>query len=119
MRRVLSLAAVVAIVATVSYTAGASTGVARDGTDTSLPGFSQVVFLSHVNDQAVVPGFPGDPRFVMSTSFTVANDGFYLQYVKEGEHTGTHYSAPCHFHVHALCADQMDAGDFILPAVVI
>jgi len=39
--------------------------------------------------------------------------------VKEGEHTGTHFSAPCHFHVHALCADEMDAGDFILPAVVV
>ena len=78
-----------------------------------------MVFLSHVNDPAVIPGFPGDPRFTLQTSFTVANDGFYLQYVKEGEHTGTHYSAPCHFHVHALCADELDPGDFILPAVVV
>jgi len=119
MRRVLSLGSVAAIVAVVAYAAGASTGGARRGTDTSLPGFGQVVFLSHVNDPAVVPGFPGDPRFAMSTSFTVAKDGFYLQYVKEGEHTGTHFSAPCHFHVHALCADEMDAGDFIVPAVVV
>jgi kynurenine formamidase len=121
MRRVLSLVSVVAIVATAAYAAGAasSRGGARAGTDSSLPGFTQVVFLSHVNDPSVIPGFPGDPRFTLRTSFTVANDGFYLQYVKEGEHTGTHYSAPCHFHVHALCADAMAPGDFFLPAVVI
>ena len=120
MRKVLALVLVAAIVATAAYAAvAASSSVTRDGTDTSLPGFSQVVFLSHVNDPAVIPGFPGDPAFTLQTSFTVANDGFYLQYVKEGEHTGTHYSAPCHFHVHALCADELAPGDFILPAVVI
>src|SRR5256885_9623900 len=119
MRKVLSLVSIAAIVAVVAYAAGASSRGTRDGTDTTLPGFSQVVFLSHVNDPAVIPGFPGDPRFAMSTSFTVPKDGFYLQYVREGEHTGTHYSAPCHFHVHALCADELDAGDFVLPAVVV
>jgi kynurenine formamidase len=86
---------------------------------TALPGFSQVVFLSHANNPVKTPVFPGDPRFTMSTTFTVPEDGFYLQYVKEGEHTGTHYSAPCHFHINARCADQLDPGDFILPAVVI
>jgi kynurenine formamidase len=120
MRRVISLVSIAAIVATAAYAAGAaSRDVPRAGGDTSLPGFSQVVFLSHVNDPAATPGFPGDPRFALRTSFTVAKDGFYLQYAKEGEHTGTHYSAPCHFHVHALCADRMDPGDFLLPAVVI
>ena len=49
----------------------------------------------------------------------MAKDGYYLQYVKEGEHTGTHYSAPCHFHVRALCADELAPGDYILPAVVV
>jgi kynurenine formamidase len=119
-RKVISLVSIVAIVLTAAYAAGAaSRGGARAGIDTALPGFSQAVFLSHVNDPDVIPGFPGDPTFSMKTAFTVANDGFYLQYVKEGEHTGTHYSAPCHFHTDELCADQMDAGDFILPAVVV
>ena len=63
MRKVLSLVAVVALVATVGYASGAaaSHGGTRAGTDTSLPGFSQVVFLSHVNDPAVIRGFPGPP----------------------------------------------------------
>ena len=86
---------------------------------TSLPGFATAVFLSHVNNPDHVPGFPGDPRFTLRTAFTVPRDGFYLQDVSEGEHTGTHYSAPCHFHVGALCANRLTPGDFILPAAVI
>jgi kynurenine formamidase len=120
MRKVLALVSVATIVATAAYAAGAaSRGDPRAGTDTALPGFSEVVFLSHVNDPAVTPVYPGDPRFTFQTPFTVAADGFYMQYVKEGEHTGTHYSAPCHFHVDEICADEMDAGDFVLPTVVI
>jgi kynurenine formamidase len=86
---------------------------------TSLPGFSQAVFLSHLNDPSTTPVFPGDPAFTLRTVFTVPDDGFALQVVKEGEHTGTHYSTPCHFHARARCAGQMNAGDFLLPAVVI
>ena len=122
MRKLFSLICLTASVAFVAFVAGAhasSRAAANRGTGTSLPGFSKMVFLSHVNDPAVTPGFPGDPRFTLHTSFTVANDGYYLQYVKEGEHTGTHYSAPCHFHVRALCADELAPGDFILPAVVV
>lgn len=81
--------------------------------------FSKMVDLSHVNDPKRTPGFPGDPAFETSTAFTVANDGFYLQYVKEGEHTGTHWGAPCHFHARALCADQLSPEDLVLPAVVV
>lgn len=122
MRKLLSLICLVALVAAGAFVAGAhasSRTAASRGAGTALPGFSKVVFLSHENDPAVIPGFPGDPRFTLHTSFTVASDGHYLQYVKEGEHTGTHYSAPCHFHVRALCADELAPGDFILPAVVV
>ncbi len=86
---------------------------------TSLPGFSTAVSLSHTNSPARSPLFPGDPAFTLTTVNTVAEDGYYLQYVREGEHTGTHYSAPCHFREGKLCAEDLDAADFILPAVVI
>jgi len=99
--------------------AGSGAGAGSGGHQISTPAFSRVVFLSHPNNPARIPVFPGDPAFRLSTAFTVKNDGFYLQYVQEGEHTGTHYSAPCHFHVHGLCAAQLDPGDFILPAVVL
>ena len=119
-RIVVAVVGAVVLAGSVGYVVGSAADppVAR-ANRTALPGFSQVVFLSHANNPVKVPVFPGDPRFTMSTTFTVPEDGFYLQYVKEGEHTGTHYSAPCHFHVNARCADQLDPGDFILPAVVI
>jgi len=85
----------------------------------SLPPFRKVVILSHVNDPARTPIFPGDPAFTIETVFTVPEDGFYLELVTEGTHTGTHYSAPCHFHRHARCMDELDPADLVLPAVVI
>ena len=92
---------------------------ARSAQAQKVAGFHRVVFLSHINDPKRTPGFPGDPKFFMTTAFTVPKDGFYLQYVREGEHTGTHWGAPCHFHVNALCADQLVPADLVLPAVVI
>ena len=95
-------------------------GTRRGGDDsTSLPGFSQVVSLSHVNAPARTPLFPGDPAFTLTTVATVEDDGFYMQYVREGEHTGTHYSAPCHFRDGKPCAEDLDAADYVLPAVVV
>jgi kynurenine formamidase len=82
-------------------------------------GLGGAVFLSHLNDPRATPGFPGDPAFKTSVPFTVREDGFYLQYVKEGEHTGTHWAAPCHFHTGAACAPQLEARDLILPAAVV
>ncbi len=95
----------------------ASAGTERAPTD--LPGFSQVVNLSHINDPRRTPIFPGDPAFRIRTVFTVPKDGYYLEVVREGTHTGTHYSAPCHFHTDGLCMDQLSPSDLVLPAVVI
>lgn len=118
--RVIALVMVVAAVAA-SFAVGLASGQRRGGGDdtTTLPGFSRVISLSHTNAPARTPLFPGDPAFTSSTVATVADDGFYMQYVREGEHTGTHYSAPCHFRVAELCANRLDPGDFILPAVVV
>ncbi len=97
------------------WSAGASAGRAPS----LLPGFGEVVSLSHVNDPAQTPIFPGDPRFRIHTVFTVAEDGYYLEVIREGAHTGTHYSAPCHFHEGALCMDDLSPSDLVLPAVVV
>jgi kynurenine formamidase len=84
-----------------------------------LPAFDRAVFLSHVNDPARTPLFPGDPAFSIHAVFTIPDDGFYLELVREGAHTGTHYSAPCHFHHGALCMDDLSPSDLVLPAVVV
>lgn len=79
----------------------------------------RLVFLSHVNDPATTSIFPGDPEFTLETVATVPVDGFYMQYVREGEHTGTHWGSPNHFNEGELSADQLDAQDLFLPAVKI
>lgn len=99
--------------------AGASSEGAHGPVSVGMPAFTKAVFLSHLNDPKATPGFPGDPAFTTSVAFTVPTDGYYLQYVKEGEHTGTHWGAPCHFHVGAACAGKLDPSDLILPAVVV
>ena len=79
----------------------------------------RLVSLSHVNDPATTPIFAGDPPFVLETAATVPRDGYYLQYVRQGEHTGTHWGAPAHFQPGGRTADQLDPDDLFLPAVKI
>jgi kynurenine formamidase len=118
--RVIALVTVVAAVVAGSFAMGLASGSRRGSDDgTALPGFSRIVSLGHVNAPAETPLFPGDPAFRLTTVATVAADGFYMQYVREGEHTGTHYSAPCHFRDGKACAEDLDAADFVLPAVVV
>jgi len=79
----------------------------------------RVVNLAHVHDPDRTNGFPGDPPFILETVATIPEDGFYLQYVKQGEHTGTHWGVPAHFNEGERFADQLDAQDLFLPAVKI
>ncbi len=96
-----------------------SAGADPSRAPTQFPGFGEVVSLSHTNDPAKTPLFPGDPRFRIETVFSVHHDGFFLEVVHEGMHTGTHYSAPCHFREDALCMDDLSPADLVLPAVVV
>jgi kynurenine formamidase len=75
--------------------------------------------LSHINDPATTNVYPGDPPFELETIATIENEGYYLQFVKEGEHTGTHWGAPGHFNAGEPLADDLDLGDLFLPAVKI
>ncbi len=77
----------------------------------------RLVFLSHVNDPATTSLFPGDPEFELRTVATIAESGYHLQAVVEGEHTGTHWGAPAHFRPGGASADQLDPEDLFLPAV--
>ncbi|MET7768175.1 cyclase family protein [Nocardia sp. NPDC005366] len=81
--------------------------------------FGRLVSLSHIHDPATTPLFPGDPEFRVDTVATIADDGYYLRTVRQGEHTGTHWGAPIHFHADGLAADELDPEDLLLPAVKI
>jgi kynurenine formamidase len=101
-----------------SGVAGAAVGDSSRGSGGVL-GQLGLVNLAHVNDPATTTLFPGDPEFTLETMATVPIDGFYMQYVREGEHTGTHWGAPAHFQEGGLTADQLDPHDLFLPAVKI
>jgi kynurenine formamidase len=96
-------------------------GAASERSGHSSPSLSslRLVNLSHVNDPATTTLFPGDMEFTLETVATIPVDGFYMQYVREGEHTGTHWGAPGHFQEGGLLADQLDLADLFLPAVKI
>ena len=76
-----------------------------------------LISLSHVNDPATTCLYPGDPPFVLETVATIERDGYHLRYVRQGEHTGTHWGAPGHFNVGEPLADELMPDDFYLPAV--
>ncbi|AFT98393.1 cyclase family protein [Nocardia brasiliensis] len=86
---------------------------------TSPRPLGRLVSLSHVHDPATTPLYPDDPEFRTDIVATVANDGYYLRYIQQGEHTGTHWGAPIHFHPDGLGADQLELDDLLLPAVKI
>ncbi|MEV8514778.1 cyclase family protein [Dactylosporangium sp. NPDC051484] len=83
------------------------------------PGKTRLISLSHVNDPAKTNIYPGDPEFTLETIATIENEGYYLQYVREGEATGTHWGAPGHFNAGEPLADELDPNDLFLPAVKI
>ncbi len=121
------IARVVLLTSVAAVAAGVGFAVAGDGSHSASAhgnrshgpfGFSKVVFLSHVNTVGM-PIFPGDPPFELETLFTVENDGFKLNKMTIGEHSGTHWGAPCHFNAGERCAEDMAPEDFFHPAAIV
>jgi len=94
------------------------------------PAQSQQVFLGQpLSDDA--PIFPGDPPFKWqlwncvdahpSVPKCKQGSGYTLEQIQSlGTHTGTHISAPCHFHEGQICLDRLPEKFFGLrPLVVI
>jgi kynurenine formamidase len=79
----------------------------------------RLISLSHPNDPATTSAYPGDPPFELETVATIEKDGYALQFVRQGEHTGTHWGAPGHFNAGEALADALDLEDLFLPAVKI
>lgn len=77
-----------------------------------------MVRLGHVFDSGASV-FPGDPSPVIETAATIDQDGFLLETVKTGTHTGTHLGAPAHFIEGMSSVDDLPAESFVWPAYVI
>ncbi|MFI5493769.1 cyclase family protein [Actinoplanes sp. NPDC051859] len=78
-----------------------------------------LVNLSHLADPATTCVYPGDPPFVVEPVTTIAEHGFRLNYLRQGELTGTHWSAPGHFTEGGALADELELQDLCRPAVKI
>lgn len=78
-----------------------------------------IISLSHPLSPQNVCLYPGDPEYRLRPAATFADDGYALNYVSVGEHTGTHWGAPSHFNEDQPSADELDPRDFFLPAAVV
>ncbi len=74
--------------------------------------------LGHVFDESASV-FPGDPAPSIDIVATVEDDGFLVEQVDTGTHTGTHLDAPGHFILGGRTVDELDATEFVWPAYVI
>ncbi len=66
-----------------------------------------------------IPIWPGDPKFSMTIVSNPEKDGYTLNELKIGEHTGTHIGAPSHFIPSGPSIDQVLPDNLIVPAVKI
>jgi kynurenine formamidase len=80
-------------------------------------GHKRVQDLTHVF-RAGFPVYTGDAP-TRRTLVTVAQDGFYAQEWKFGEHSGTHMDAPGHFVEGGRLVPQLRARELFAPAAVI
>ncbi len=74
--------------------------------------------LGHVlNENASI--FPGDPETNIEIVATVAADGYLVEAVGVGSHTGTHLDAPGHFIDGGRTVDELGADEMVWPVYVI
>lgn len=82
------------------------------------PRFARVISLSHPIQEAV-PVWPGDPYPSIEPVATIAANGFFLQRLVLGEHSGTHLVAPRTYDARGASADEIPQRMLVLPALVI
>lgn len=74
--------------------------------------------LGHTFDEGASV-FPGDPSPHIELATTIPEDGFQVELVTTGTHTGTHLDAPGHFIEGGRTIDQLEASEFVWPAYVV
>ncbi|GAB4442056.1 MAG: cyclase family protein [Anaerolineae bacterium] len=105
-----------ALLALAAFAAG---GASAARSASPPPGFPFTpVDLTHVLG-AGIPIWPGDPEYRLTPWATFENEGYFLNELAIGEHSGTHFGAPVHFHEGAPDAATFTADDLVVPAIVI
>ncbi|KAF8910826.1 putative cyclase [Mucidula mucida] len=78
-----------------------------------------IIDLTHKLDKNTISIYPGDPSFALCSHSTVPKDGYSVQSLSLGSHTGTHVDAPSHFFQSGASIDQIPLTAFVGPARVI
>ena len=63
--------------------------------------------------------FPGDPVPAFAPASTIAVDGYNVQHVALGTHTGTHVDAPYHVRADGARIDELSIDQFVTPAAIV
>jgi len=74
--------------------------------------------LSHVLFEGASV-FDGDPIPTVEVVADIEPDGFRVELVSTGTHTGTHIDAPGHFRAGGRTVDELEAEELVWPAYVI
>ena len=74
--------------------------------------------LSHVLDEDASI-FPGDPETEIEIVATIEADGYLVERITTGVHTGTHLDAPGHFIAGGRTVDDLLATDLVWPTYVV
>lgn len=122
-RGVVAALAATAVVAGAAGAAGARFGVEVRGSGGGGAGAllrcdGGMTRLSHVLFEGASV-FPGDPLPSVDVLSTAEDDGFRLELVSTGTHTGTHLDAPGHFRPGGRTVDELEAEELVWPAYVI
>ncbi|AIU68852.1 cyclase [Thermococcus eurythermalis] len=65
------------------------------------------------------PVYPGDPEVKVRPWAFIERDGYYMNALRLGEHSGTHVDAPAHFVPGGKTVDEMPLEKFVGEAFVI
>jgi kynurenine formamidase len=66
-----------------------------------------------------IPIWPGDPEFEVEAWASYETDGYFINRVAIGEHSGTHWGTPNTFIEGARSAEMFGADELVVPAIVI
>lgn len=77
-----------------------------------------VVDLTHPLN-VTIPRWPGDPQIEMQPWATYDTDGYFINRIAIGEHSGTHWGTPNTFTPGARSADQVEPASLLMNAMVI
>ncbi len=90
--------------------------LAQEGEEMPFEGWTFVDLTHTVSPD--MPIWPGDPEYELEPWATIEEDGYNLNRISIGEHSGTHFGAPIHFIEGGRTAETFTPRELVRYAVV-